>query len=111
MPLRYLSHSDILPDSGKFSAKQTSPRHNAYPTWTKEFVFNGLTKADLVLGGLEVLLYDYHRVFSDVNIGGIRLSAPVRTDTIRAYSPSVSPPASRPRSSSPGEVTLSRIGK
>ena len=65
--------------------KQTSPRQNVYPTWTKEFVFPGLSKTTLMEGGIEVILYDYHRLHSNVNIGGIRLCIP------QLASPVVSP--------------------
>lgn len=33
--------SELLPDTGRYSVKQTSPRHNAYPTWAKEFIYAG----------------------------------------------------------------------
>eukprot|EP00731_Ephydatia_muelleri_P017122 Em0010g220a len=66
----------VLPESEhSCSPKQTSPRHNVYPTWTKEFVFPGLSRATLSEGGLEVILYDHHRLHR-VNIGGIRLCVP-----------------------------------
>ena len=74
--LSFLPTSAVLPESEhSCSPKQTSPRHNVYPTWTKEFVFPGLSRATLSEGGLEVILYDHHRLHR-VNIGGIRLCVP-----------------------------------
>ena len=72
----FLPTSAVLPESEhSCSPKQTSPRHSVYPTWTKEFVFPGLSRATLSEGGLEVILYDHHRLHR-VNIGGIRLCVP-----------------------------------
>ena len=38
--------SELLPDTGRYSSKQTSPRHNAYPTWAKEFIYAGELQSD-----------------------------------------------------------------
>ncbi|KAL5468866.1 hypothetical protein EMCRGX_G029990 [Ephydatia muelleri] len=71
----------ILPAQNHLGTMQTtSPRHNAYPTWSKEITFPGLDKAALQAGGLEVLLTDRHFFHNDV-IGGIRLSIPQKKPT------------------------------
>ncbi len=74
----HFSYSRLLPDQENVACKQTSPKHNAYPTWTKEFIFAGIDAFDLSHGGIELLLYDHHKFFSNSLIGGIRLTQPQR---------------------------------
>ena len=87
--------------------KQTSPKHNAYPTWAKEFFFAGLKRSDIIIGGLEVILYDHHRVLHDAIVGGIRLSVPLKNDVIKTL-PDASP--ARSRSNSPAEIVINGHG-
>lgn len=106
-PYNTFAKCDLLPaDTGRFGVKQTSPRHNAYPTWAKQFVFNKLSKQDLVEGGLEIILYDHRVFFHDSNIGGVRLCTPQPHNWPRKWS--VSPDASpaRSRSGSPAAALI-----
>ena len=99
-------YSQLLPDPSKFTTKHTSPKHNAYPTWSKEFIFAGVDVYDLLQGGLEVLLYDHHTFISDTLVGGMRLSIPQKniSEANKRFSlgglPLLSSPATS-RSSSP----------
>ena len=76
--LLFYFNSRFLPDQENATSKHTSPKHNAYPTWTKEFIFAGIDKYDLIHGGIELLLYDHHKFFSNSLIGGVRLTHPQR---------------------------------
>ena len=48
----------------------------------------GVSKEELVNGGLEVMLYDHHHFSGDHNIGGVRMCVPKRKDQL---TPRVSP--------------------
>ena len=113
--------SQLLPDQNNTAVKQTSPKHNAYPTWTKEFIFAGVDKYDLIHGGVEVLLYDHHKFFSKSLIGGLRLSLPQKVSHDPMYrfstggtipitqplSRETSPVPSPPQCNTPGPSTAS----
>ncbi len=43
-----VSLSDMLPSAGRHSTQHTSPKHNAYPTWTKQFDFEGVCVCVLI---------------------------------------------------------------
>lgn len=68
-------------------------------------VIPGVTKEELVNGGLEVMLYDHHHFSGDHNIGGLRMCVPRKKEDVY-HSGSASPDhASSPvltRSFSPG---------
>jgi hypothetical protein len=77
-------------------------------------VFAGVTKEELVNGGLEVMLYDHHHFSGDDVIGGLRMCVPRKKEDV---SPSPSPDTASPdltRSYSPmpninGECWLSMV--
>ena len=60
----------------------------------------GVSRNNLLNGGLEVIIYDHHHFSHDVNIGGVRLCIPQKKPT-KSYSlsPDVSP--ARSQSASP----------
>lgn len=60
----------------------------------------GVSRQDLIYGGLEVILYDHHHFFSDSNIGGMRLCTPQKKFEM---SPDASPANSRSPSPLPGD--------
>ena len=102
------SCSELLPNHRRDDVKQTSPRHNAYPTWAEEFVFSNLSPVDVTQAGLEVTLYDHHRFKSNENVGGVRLSVPVKApppgSPVLLHSGNASPVISH--SYSPSEIQL-----
>ena len=80
-------------------------------TFTFPFLLHlpqGLTKHDIINGGLEVILYDHHKFASDSNIGGLRICLPkkrVQHELIRNDSSDSSSFGSRGASPVPAELS------
>lgn len=66
----------MLPDRGRLSKQKTNvvKRSNGSPVWNHTFVYKDISIEKLVQRCLELTVWSYDRIASNVFLGGIRLN-------------------------------------